>query len=68
MMMHNHAMFGYKVLNHSEDLIWTIFNKVLNLDCDLDLEHSKAVFLRIPWLTMRYHQSLVTKGSAVQKI
>ena len=39
-MMHHQTKFGYKRLNSSVDII----SEVLNLQYDLDLKHSNAIF------------------------
>ena len=41
MIMHNHIRFGNKMFSGSEVIMWT---NMLNLCCDLDLEHSNTIF------------------------
>ena len=43
MMVHHQAMFGYKIFGGSEDAVQT-FSDILNLCCDLDVEHSNPTF------------------------
>ena len=43
MMLHHHTKFGNKMICGSEDIIQT-FTNILNLCCDLDLEHSYQIF------------------------
>ena len=42
MMMYHHTKFGYKMFSGSEGIIQTI--EILNVCCDLDLEHSNPIF------------------------
>ena len=52
------CMLGYKILNHSEDIIWTNIHGCMNHCCDLDLEHIKAIFSQDTLTSiMIYHQS-----------
>ena len=52
-MMHHNIKFGYKKLNHLEDIIKNTFNEVLNLCCD----NSKADFFHKTFqLVIMYHQ------------
>ena len=43
MMMLQHTKFGNERFSSSEHIIQT-FSDILNLHCDLDLEHSNPVF------------------------
>ena len=43
MMMHHHAMFGYKSQIVQKTPSRQTFNEVFNLRYDLNLEHSKAI-------------------------
>ena len=44
MMMHHHTKFGNKMCSGSEDIISQTSTDILNLCCDLDLEHSYQNF------------------------
>ena len=47
MMLRHQTKFGYKMFCSSEDIIgqtFTQFTDILNLHCDLDLEHSTPIF------------------------
>ena len=43
MKMHHYTKFGYKRFKGSQNISWTN-TKILNLNCDLDLEHSNQIF------------------------
>ena len=43
MMLHNHTRFGDKMFCGSEILSRQTFTNILNLHCDLDLEHSNPI-------------------------
>ena len=65
MMMHHHTRFSCKMLSCSKDVVQRNIESV-NLCCDLDLEHSIAIFTKhsgLWWCTITL--SLVAKGSAV---
>ena len=44
MMLHKHTNFGSKMFCGSEDIVRQTFTNILNLCCDLDLEHSNPIF------------------------
>ena len=43
MMLDHHTKFSNKIFCDSEDINWTVTD-ILNLRCDLDLEHSNPIF------------------------
>ena len=71
MMLHHHTKFGIKMICGSEDIILTNIHNILNLCCDLDLEHSNQMFAQdaptydgVP----SNQVSWVATGPATQKI
>ena len=69
MMMHHHTKFGYNKLNSSEDTVWKIIQVSTNCcTLTLTLNRAKQSFCKHCAYAATTEQSLVAKGSEVQKI
>ena len=69
--MHHHTKFGYNKLNSSEDTVWKIIQVSTNcctFTLTLTLNTAKQSFCKDCVCAATTDQSLVAKGSEVQKI
>ena len=57
MMLHHHTKFGNKMFCGSQNSFQTNIHCILNLLCDLDLEHSNPFFHWTLWPMMLYYQT-----------
>ena len=70
MMMHHHTKFGYKRFCSWGDIIrWTVTG-IVNLFCDLDLDHNKAIqsFHKTIQLLMMCRQTKINNSEEILEI